>query len=602
MIKKVIAILMSAGIIITSLSGCSIDKTILGNDVTSSSIEYENKIFDNSYVHEINIKISKDDLEDLLENPLDKTNYKIDVTIDGETCKDVSFKTKGNTSLSEVASDEDSDRYSYKINFGKYVKNQNYYGLDKLSLNNIMSDATYMKDYLSYKIMRETGVSAPLTSYVSLSINGEKKGLYLAVEDINESFLKRNYGSDSDGELYKPETEMLNNAGKMKVPDNGGDNDDDKGQMTPPDGNDKDNNRQMTPPDGNSKDNNGQITPPDGNDKDNNGQMTPPDINNNDNKGPGGFGNSNNGASLSYTDDDFDSYSDIFDNAETEITDEDKERLIESLKKLNDGSSDLSDCLDVDEVIKYFVAHNFVDNYDSYTGNMLHNYFLYEKNGIISILPWDYNLAFGAFGDMGKMMNFSENGDASSNKSQEENENSKKQTNSATSMVNYPIDTPLSGASEDDRPLWKAIIQNDSYKELYHKYFDELLTNYFESGDFEKDIDDTYNMIRSYVENDSSAFYTVSEFDKAYETLKSFCNLRAESIRKQLNGQIQSTTDGQNADKSNLVNADNININDMGTQGGKKGKDGEEKGFLEDKSNKKFPNDKNNKEMNENKN
>ncbi|MDD5794851.1 MAG: hypothetical protein PUD42_08860 [Clostridiales bacterium] len=109
MIKKVIAILMSAGIIITSLSGCSIDKTILGNDVTSSSIEYENKIFDNSYVHEINIKISKDNLEDLLENPLDKTNYKVDVTIDGETCKNVSFKTKGNTSLSEVASDEDSD-------------------------------------------------------------------------------------------------------------------------------------------------------------------------------------------------------------------------------------------------------------------------------------------------------------------------------------------------------------------------------------------------------------------------------------------------------------------------------------------------------------
>ena len=63
MIKKVIAILMSAGIIITSLSGCSIDKTILGNDVT----------------------------------------------IDGETCKNVSFKTKGNTSLSVVASYEDSD-------------------------------------------------------------------------------------------------------------------------------------------------------------------------------------------------------------------------------------------------------------------------------------------------------------------------------------------------------------------------------------------------------------------------------------------------------------------------------------------------------------
>ena len=51
-------------------------------------------------------------------------------------------------------------------------------------------------------------------------------------------------------------------------------------------------------------------------------------------------------------------------------------------------------------------------------------------------------------------------------------------------MVNYPIDTTLSGAYEDDRPLWKAIIQNDSYKELYHKYFDELLTNYFELYSF----------------------------------------------------------------------------------------------------------------------
>ena len=563
MIKKVIAILMSAGIIITSLSGCSIDKTILGNDVTFSSIEYENKIFDNSYVHEINIKISKDDLEDLLENPLDKTNYKIDVTIDGETCKDVSFKTKGNTSLSEVASDEDSDRYSYKINFGKYVKNQNYYGLDKLSLNNIMSDATYMKDYLSYKIMRETGVSAPLTSYVSLSINGEKKGLYLAVEDINESFLKRNYGSDSDGELYKPETEMLNNAGKMKVPDNGGDNDDDKGQMTPPDGD---------------------------NTQGDNGQMMPPDMNGDntdDNKmhgGMGGFGSSNSGASLAYTDDDPSSYSDIFDNAETDVTDEDKERLIESIKELNCGSEDLSNCLNVDEVIKYFVAHNFVDNYDSYTGNMLHNYFLYEKDGVMSVLPWDYNLAFGAFGGMGG--NMFKNAGNDNNASQNTNDSAEakgdisKASNSATSMVNYAIDTPLSGASEDDRPLWKAIIQNDSYKELYHKYFDELLSNYFESGNFEDDIDSTYNMIRSYVEEDPSAFYTTSEFDTAYNTLKSFCNLRAQSIRKQLNGEIPSTTEGQSAEGVTLVNADDININDMGSQGGgKNGKDGDNKGF-----------------------
>lgn len=33
-----------------------------------------------------------------------------------------------------------------------------------------------MKDYLSYLIMRKAGASAPLASYVSLSINGELHG------------------------------------------------------------------------------------------------------------------------------------------------------------------------------------------------------------------------------------------------------------------------------------------------------------------------------------------------------------------------------------------------------------------------------------------
>ena len=36
-------------------------------------------------------------------------------------------------------------------------------------------------------------------------------------------------------------------------------------------------------------------------------------------------------------------------------------------------------------------------NWDSYLGHTGHNYFLYEENGVLSILPWDYNLAFGTY-------------------------------------------------------------------------------------------------------------------------------------------------------------------------------------------------------------
>ncbi len=47
--------------------------------------------------------------------------------------------------------------------------------------------------------------------------------------------------------------------------------------------------------------------------------------------------------------------------------------------------------------IRYFVVHNYVCNGDSYTGSIIHNYYLHESDGRLSMIPWDYNLAFGTF-------------------------------------------------------------------------------------------------------------------------------------------------------------------------------------------------------------
>ena len=441
------------------------------------SAEYAESLFDTGFVHEINVEIAEDDWKDLLANPLEKTKYKANVTIDGNRVENVSFATKGNTSLSQVAS-TDSDRYSFKINFGKYEDGQTYQGLDKLNLNNIRSDATYMKDYLSYMIMREAGVSASLTSYAALSVNGELHGLYIAIEDVSDSFLERNSQS-SDGALYKPETERLDNAGNAPGIKQGG----------------------MQPPgmDGDSK-----------------------------------------GADLVYSDDSRESYSDIFDNEENKVSEDDENELIAAIKALNSGK-DVDKYWDMDAVIRYFVAHNFVLNYDSYTGTMLHNYYLYEKDGRVTVFPWDYNLAFGGF----------------------------QGGSDATSAVNWAIDSPLSGTTEENRPLWNTIVSNEAYLEKYHQYYSELLADFFENGKCSEEIERVYNMIRPYVEKDPSAFYTLDEFDKAVETLKVFCEKRAESISKQLGGTLGSTTDTQKAEDK--VDASGLKLSDMGTQGGDKG-------------------------------
>ena len=172
-------------------------------DAEAKEYPYLDNLFAEGVVNEINIEISEEDWADLVENPLEETYYAVDVTINGETLSNVALRTKGNNTLTSVAS-SDSDRYSFKIDFDYFNDGENYYGLKKLNLNNNYGDASYMREYISYRIMGEMGIPVPATSYTHITINGEEWGLYLTVEPIDEVFLERTFG-DSTGDLYKPD-------------------------------------------------------------------------------------------------------------------------------------------------------------------------------------------------------------------------------------------------------------------------------------------------------------------------------------------------------------------------------------------------------------
>lgn len=239
---------------------------------------------------------------------------------------------------------------------------------------------------------------------------------------------------------------------------------------------------------------------------------------------------------LLYTDDAYSSYQNIFDNAKTDVTDSDKDRLIASLKQLN-AQENLEEVVDVEEVIRYFVVHNFVCNFDSYTGSMIHNYYLYEEDGQLSMIPWDYNLAFGGF--LG--------------------------SSDATALVNYPIDTPVSGGTVDSRPMLAWIFSSEEYTQLYHQYFSQFLAEWFDSGSFSQTLQQVVDLITPYVEKDPTKFCTTEEFQAGVEALEDFCLLRAQSVQGQLEGTIPSTDDGQSADSSSLVDASSVDISAMGT-------------------------------------
>lgn len=485
----------------------------LGIRPAASVMGYETRLFDTGQVHTIDIVM--DDWEVFLETCENEEYAQCAVVIDGEAYQNTAIRAKGNTSLSMVSA-MDSDRYSFKLEFDHYDSGRTYYGLDKLSLNNMIQDTTYMKDYLTYQMMGAFGVDAPLCSYVRITVNGQDWGLYLAVEGVEDSFLRRNYGGDP-GELYKPDS-MGFGGGR------GNGRDFDMEKFMNSDENAETAQRQAFP-------GGAPPSPPDG---------EPSGGGQNGEGAKGGFGGGPGGGmggddvKLRYIDDDPDSYSNIFENAKTDITKADKTRLITSLKALSEGEH-LEDVLDIDEVLRYFVVHNFVCNGDSYTGSMVHNYYLYEEDGRLSMIPWDYNLAYGTF-----------------------------QSRDAGGAVNAPIDSPVTGG--DSRPMVDWIFDSPEYTELYHRYFQEFL----ETVDPAVLIDEAETQIASYVEKDPTRFYTYEEFETGVETLREFCRLRTESIRGQLSGAIPSTEEGQAADASALVDASAINLSDMGTmnQGG----------------------------------
>ena len=525
----------------------------LGIQSADKVLGYENRLFDSSQIHTIDIVM--DDWEGFIETCQSEEYSACNFVIDGESYKNVGIRGKGNTSLSSVAT-MGSSRYSFKIEFDQYDSTKSYHGLDKLSLNNLIQDNTMMKDYLTYQMMNAFDVDSSLCSFVYITVNGEDWGLYLAVEGVEEAFLQRNYGSHY-GELYKPDSMSFGggrgNGRDFDMNDFAASSDEeDKDSSTKPSqpgqpGQAPDFGNFSPPslPGGSAPEPMGE-TPPAGQDTAQQPDTPPSGMEFGEFPPSSMFGGgfsfgSASDVKLQYIDDDPDSYANIFDNAKTDVSSADKARLIASLQALS-NYEDLENVLDMEAVLRYFVVHSFVVNGDSYTGNMIHNYYLYEEDGQLSMIPWDYNLAFGTF--MG---------------------------GTGTSSVNDAIDDALS-----DRPMQGWIFSDEIYTQQYH----ELYAEFLETVDAAQIISDAYGLIAGCVEKDPTKFCTYEEFETGVQTLKDFCSLRQESVQGQLLGTIPATGEGQSADLAALVNADGLNLSDMGTMdnggigGGPRGTDG----------------------------
>lgn len=427
----------------------------LGMTAASAAPGYETRLFDRSRVHSVDIII--DDWDSFLDEAPQEKYSACTLVIDGERFTNVGLRAKGNNSR-RLTEKYGLDRYSLKVEFDHYTFGS-YYGLDKFSLDSSFQDNSYLKSWITFSLMERMDVPTPLFSFTWVTVNGQDWGLFLAVEEPEEAFARRNFGNDY-GQLYKPDYRSL--------------------------------------------------------------EAENADVH------------------LRYTDSDPDSYENIFRNAKFSPTPQDQARLIEALRILSTGEN-LDQAIDVHEVLRYFTVQVFVVNLDSYLGKTGHNYFLYEEDGLLQILPWDYNLAFGTY-SLGMP----------------------DPINDARMYINYPINTPASGQIMKNRPLYHMVMKNNDYYRQYHTYFDQLLRTCFENGWFSQMIAQTSEMIAPYVQKDPTAFCSYEDHLLGVRTIEAFCLLRAQSARGQLDGTIPSTIAAQSVDDSAFIEPVGVWLPDMG--------------------------------------
>ncbi len=94
-------------------------------------------------------------------------------------------------------------------------------------------------------------------------------------------------------------------------------------------------------------------------------------------------------------------------------------------------------------------------------------------------------------------------------------------------VADFPIDEPVPQGVLGERPLVTRILAHQPYLDKYHQYLREMLDGVFAEGVIDKRIDELANLIRPYVEKDTLKFYSDHDFEIGIEGASTTTNTTA---------------------------------------------------------------------------
>lgn len=483
------------------------------------------KYFLKEDVQEVRIKVDENNLNYLLQNAGDKPTVMTDsVTIGDQTVKYTGLKTKGNYTLNATNGDENSDRFSFTVNFGKYIKKkkysakQNFFGCNKISFNNFYFDRSMMVEYFAMRLMTEMGIPTPQYGLAKLYINNQYYGVYFMVEAMDSSIIEQYQKIDSgdvSDYLVKPSDGTAGSSAGSKLQYSSA-----LDSLIQTDG---------------TFDLSSVLSK-------------------NANKEYEASGALLEQQALWEADDD--TLQDVAKTLPTVLSWEKKLNQLSSGKNFAGKSisvnsdeyiSLLNEIVDSDELVKYFAVHSFLVQLDDMFENY-QNFGLYvDDQGKALVIPWDYDLSFGRF-----------------------------HPGTAEETANFDIDRMYwSDRNYADFPLFHVISQNTTLMKKYYQYMKDCskiaalggTTSFgktYEAAYFNSYIDKMSDKLLAAIKADKLASNVTylngqtqpSNCIQALPNLSKIIAMRSAGVAAQVEG-INTTVSGKGCSLGSIGNADN---------------------------------------------
>jgi spore coat protein CotH len=168
---------------------------VLGMNAGSAGAQTADDLFNDQVLQRIDLYVNTRDWYVLRAQFDTNEYYPANLKWNGTTVTNVAIRSRGTGSRSSV-------KPALRVDFNRYATGRTFLGLTALDLNNCVQDASNLRELLAMKAYRTMGLQAPRIAPAALYVNNAYFGLYLVVEEIDETAMARMFG-ESAGYLFE---------------------------------------------------------------------------------------------------------------------------------------------------------------------------------------------------------------------------------------------------------------------------------------------------------------------------------------------------------------------------------------------------------------